>query len=491
MEDHKYEQIFVNNEFVTPLSGETYETINPATGEVWTLVAKSSEADVDLAVEAASNAFEGEWRSYTGTQRSHLLRKLGDLIRRDTEKLARLESRDNGKLYSELLNGEIPNVAEWFYFYAGIADKMYGSYISHDPNLFSVVKKEPVGVVGALVPWNSPLLMIAWKAAPALAAGNTMVIKPADQTSVTALEFGKLVAEAGFPPGVVNVVTGGAEVGAAIVGHPKVDKIAFTGSSRTAQVISKGSVGNLKRLSFELGGKAPHIIFEDADLDQALIAATSGIFINAGQTCAAGSRLLVSSKIYDDFVGKLVEKAKTIRVGDPMDPKSHMGPQSLEAQVEKIEEFIEVAKQEGGNILTGGRRLAVEGFENGFFFEPTIISGLSEDSYVCREEIFGPVLVVIPFDTEEEAIRIANNSQYGLTAGLWTNDVRKAHRVADAIRAGIVWINTYRKVLWQVPYGGFKMSGYGRENGLEVMELYTEAKTVMMDINTSRVDPYA
>lgn len=486
----EYNKIFLNNEFVYPENKKTYESINPTTGKAWATIPKSSSKDVNLAVEAAAEAFNGPWRSYNGTERAHLLRKLGDLIQENIDLLSELESSDNGKLFSELQNGEIPSVAEWFYYYAGLADKIHGSYVSHDPTLFSIVKKEPVGVVGALVPWNSPLLMIAWKAAPALAAGNTIVIKPADQTSVTALEFAKLVQQAGFPPGVINIVTGGIEVGHAIVKHPKVDKVAFTGSTRTAQIISKDSVDNLKRLSFELGGKAPHIIFEDADLEQALIAAVSGIFINAGQTCAAGSRLLVHKNIYADFVEKLVEKTKTIQVGNPKDPASHMGPQSIKEQVDKIDEFVSIARQEGGEILTGGHRLEIEGFEDGFFYAPTIISNLSATSVVCQEEIFGPVLVVIPFDSEEEAIAIANNSTYGLTAGLWTNDVRKAHRVSDAIRAGVVWVNTYRKIHWGVPYGGFKMSGYGRENGLEVMELYTEAKTVMMDIGTSRPDPY-
>ncbi|MBN6205767.1 aldehyde dehydrogenase [Ralstonia pickettii] len=491
MEEKFYESIFINNEFVPPLNKEYYDSINPTTGKKWANIPKSSSKDVDKAVVAASNAFQGPWREYNGTERAQLLRKLGDLIKRDTKKLAKLESKDNGKLYSEVVNGEIPSIAEWFYYYAGLADKLYGSYIPLETNLFSMVKKEPVGVVGAIVPWNSPLLMVAWKAAPALAAGNTMVIKPADQTSATALEFANLVVEAGFPPGVINIVTGDTEVGKAIVEHPNIDKIAFTGSTKTAQTIAKGSTNNLKRLSFELGGKAPHIIFEDADLDQALIAATSGIFINAGQTCAAGSRLLVSSKIYDEFISKLVEKTKNIKVGNPLDESSQMGPVSIPEQLEKIDNFILTAKKEGGIILSGGHRITVEGYESGFFYAPTIIEGLNEDSIVCQEEIFGPVLTVIPFETEEEAIQIANNSSYGLTAGLWTNDVRKAHRVADAIRAGIVWVNTYRKIHWAVPYGGFKMSGYGRENGLEVMDLYTESKAIMMDLNTSRKDPYA
>jgi acyl-CoA reductase-like NAD-dependent aldehyde dehydrogenase len=486
-----YDKLFINNEFVKPLTGEVYESLNPATGKTWAIIAKGGLQDVDQAVKAARAAFEqGPWKKTSGTERAHLLRKLGDLIKQNVENLATLETTDNGKLLKENLNSEIPSVAEWFYYYAGLADKIYGNYMTHDANLFTYTRKEPIGVIGAIVPWNSPLLMIAWKVAPALAAGNTMVIKPAEQTSVTAFEFAKLVKEAGFPPGVVNVVSGFGEAGAALVSHPDVDKIAFTGSSRTAQSITKDSAVNLKRLSFELGGKAPHIIFDDADMDQALIAAASGIFINAGQTCAAGSRLLLQSKIYDEFLEKLVKKAKQIRVGNPMDARAQMGPQTFETHLHRVDSFVNQAKEEGAAILSGGTRTVVPGSEGGFYYSPTIIANVTNKSVICQEEIFGPVLTVIPFDSEEEALKIANDSVYGLTAGLWTNDVRKAHRVAAEIRAGVVWVNTYRKFHWAVPYGGYKMSGYGRENGLEVLELYTETKSVMMDLSESRVDPY-
>lgn len=487
-----YDKLFINNEFVPPASGEVYDSINPATGKTWAVIAKGGRQDVETAVSAARLAFEqGPWKNTNGTQRAHLLRKLGDLIAKNTERLAYLESMDNGKLYKETLNVEIPMVKEWFYFYAGIADKMYGSYLPHDANLFTYIRKEPVGVVGAIIPWNSPMMMIAWKLAPALAAGNTIVVKPAEQTSVTAYEFAKLVVEAGFPPGVVNIVSGpGREVGSALASHPDVDKIAFTGSGPTAQSIIRDSVVNIKRLSFELGGKAPHIIFDDADLDQALIAAASGIFINAGQTCAAGARLLLSDKIYDQFLEKLVNKAKQIRVGNPMDERTHMGPQSLKSQLLSIEQFVNQAKEEGAQILTGGTRTIVDGFEEGFYYSPTIVTNVTNRSTICQEELFGPVLTVVPFSTEEEAIHLANDVSFGLTAGMWTNDVRKAHRVADQIRAGMIWVNTYRKFHWAVPYGGYKMSGYGRENGLEVMELYTQTKSIMMDLSESRPDPY-
>jgi acyl-CoA reductase-like NAD-dependent aldehyde dehydrogenase len=486
-----YDKLFINNEFVSPLTGEVFESINPATGKPWALIARGGAQDIDTAVAAARQAFV-RWRRTSGTDRAHLLRKLGDLVRQNCQHLAYLESMDNGKPYNETLNGEIPMVAEWFYYYAGLADKLYGNYIPQDANLFTYTKKDPVGVVGAIIPWNSPMMMIAWKVAPALAAGNTIIVKPAEDTSVTAYEFAKLVVEAGIPPGVINIVSGyGREVGAALAAHPQVDKVAFTGSGATAQSIAQQSAGNLKRLSFELGGKAPHIIFDDADLDQALIAAASGIFINAGQTCAAGSRLLISEKIYDEFLEKLVQKAKQIRVGNPMDEATHMGPQSLQSQLLKIEQFVQQAKEEGAGILTGGHRTTVSGYEEGFYYSPTIITDLPNRSAVCQQEIFGPVLTVLPFSSEEEAIHMANDVHYGLTAGLWTNDVRRAHRVADQIQAGMIWVNTYRKIHWTVPYGGFKMSGYGRENGLEVMNLYTETKSIMMDLAESRVDPYS
>jgi (Z)-2-((N-methylformamido)methylene)-5-hydroxybutyrolactone dehydrogenase len=487
-----YDKLFINNEFIYPRKREVYESINPATGKVWAMIARGGREDIDEAVRAARIAFEqGPWRLATGTSRAHMLRKLGDLIAENAEKLAYLESMDNGKPFKETLNGEIPMVKEWFYYYAGLADKVYGTYIPIDHNVFTYTKKDPVGVVGAIIPWNSPMMMIAWKVAPALAAGNTIVIKPAEQTSVTAYEFARLVVQAGFPPGVVNIVSGiGGEAGSALASHPDVDKVAFTGSGRTAQSIAKESAVNLKRLSFELGGKAPHIIFDDADMKQALIAAASGIFINAGQTCAAGSRLLLSAKIYDEFLEKLVQKAQQIRVGNPMDERTHMGPQSLLPQLLKIESYVNQAKEEGATILTGGIRSTVPGFEEGFYYTPTIITNVSNQAVVCQEEIFGPVLTVIPFETEEEAIQLANDVSYGLTAGLWTNDIRKAHRVADRVRAGMVWVNNYRKFHWTVPYGGFKMSGYGRENGLEVLDLYTETKSIMMDIAETRMDPY-
>lgn len=481
MED--YTSFFMNNSFVK--SERTTEIKSPINGEVWAVVPNCTKQETEEAIMSARSAFENGWRNTDINTVSKLLRKLGDLVLENKEKLATLECKGNGKLYSELIGNEIPSVAEWFYYYSGVAAQLRGEYVEISKDIFSYIKKEPIGVVAAIVPWNSPLLMLAWKVAPALATRNTVVVKPALQTSVSALAFAELVVEAGFPPGVVNIVTGDLEVAKTLTTHPEVDKVGFTGSTNTAVHIAKQAGESLKKLTFELGGKAPHIIFDDANLDKAVVAAAKGVFINAGQTCAAGSRLFIQETIYDEFIEKLIVEVEKIKVGNPFDQDVNMGPISIIEQMDKIQYFIDSVKNDGGTILYGGEALSIEGNESGYYFKPTIVGNVSNNSYVCSEEVFGPVLAVLPFKDEEDIVALANDNKYGLTAGIWTNDISRAHRIANELRSGTVWINTYRKIHWSVPYGGYKMSGYGRENGLEVINEYTEVKTVMIDTTKS------
>ncbi|HTW84404.1 MAG TPA: aldehyde dehydrogenase [Candidatus Sulfotelmatobacter sp.] len=485
-----FPHLFVGGAWVEPHSGRAIDSIDPATEEVWAQVAEADEVDVDRAVAAARAALKGPWAKLTPSARGALIHQLGTLIRRDAQRLATVESRDNGKPLRDTL-GEMQRAADWLIFFAGAADKVYGDVIPYRPDAHAFTRREPVGVVGAILPWNSPISLYAWKLGPALAAGCTVVLKPAELTPVSAIELAKLVAEAGFPAGVVNVVPGyGHLAGAALAAHPDVDKITFTGEHRTAQEIMRAAAVNLKRIAFECGGKSPHIIFADADVERAATVATHSAFRSTGQSCSLGSRLLVQRSIYARVVEILLERTARIRVGLPLDDRTHIGPHTSAEQLAKTNRYIQLGRDEGYRLLYGGSRPA--GFERGYFVEPTIFGEVDNRSRLAQEEIFGPVLALIPFDDEAEAIAIANDVQYGLVAGLWTRDVARAHRVAAQLEAGLVSVNTYRPVHWMLPYGGFKMSGIGRENGLEAIDAYLETKTVVVDLSEAPPpDPFA
>jgi acyl-CoA reductase-like NAD-dependent aldehyde dehydrogenase len=489
--EHEAPKLYIGGEWSAPHSGRMILSIDPSTEEVWAHVAEADETDVDRAVAAARAAMRGPWtRKVTASQRGALILKLAELLRRDAKTLAMLESRDNGKPLRETL-GEVQRAADWLTFFAGAADKINGAQIPFRPDALAYTRREPVGVVGAILPWNSPISLYSWKLGPALAAGNAVVLKPAEQTPVSALALGKLIEEAGFPPGVVNIVPGfGPLAGAALVAHPGVDKISFTGEHRTAQEIMRGASVNLKRCSFECGGKSPHILFADADLDKALVVATHGAFRSTGQSCSLGSRLFAQRSIYDEVVERMAERARRIRVGLPLDAATHIGPQSSAEQLAKTKAYIALGREEGARLVAGGKRPA--GFKRGYFIEPTVFADVDNRSRLAQEEVFGPVLAIIPFDTEEEVIALANDVAYGLVAGLWTKDIGRGHRVAAQIEAGLVSINTYRPVHWMLPYGGYKMSGLGRENGLAALDEYTEIKTVVVELATGMpADPFA
>jgi aldehyde dehydrogenase (NAD+) len=486
----EYAQLFIGGEWVAPHSGRTIASIDPSSEEIWALVAEADEVDVDRAVAAASAALRGPWARLTPSARGALIHRLGALIARDARKLAETESRDNGKPLRDTL-GEMQRAADWLTFFAGAADKIYGETIPYKPDAHAFTRREPVGVVGAILPWNSPMSLYSWKLGPALATGCTVVLKPAELTPVSAMELGALITEAGFPAGVVNIVPGyGHTAGAALAAHPKVNKITFTGEHRTAQEIMRSAAVNLKRISFECGGKSPHLIFEDADLDRAVTVATHGAFRSTGQSCSIGSRLFVQRSIYDRAIDLLVERAARIRVGMPLDAATHIGPHTSAEQLAKTNRYIELGKDAGFRLLLGGKRPA--GFERGYFVEPTIFADVDNGSRLAQDEIFGPVLAVIPFDTEAEAVAMANDVQYGLVAGLWTRDVGRAHRVAAQLESGLVSVNTYRPVHWMLPYGGYKMSGIGRENGFDAVNEYLETKTVVIDYaEAPPPDPFA
>ena len=486
-----YDRLFICGEWVTPHSGRSIASIDPSTEEVWAEVAEADETDVDAAVAAARAAMAGPWRTrITASQRGTLLYKLAELFRRDAARLAELESRDNGKPLRDTV-GEVARAVDWLIFFAGAADKIEGEQIPFKPGALAYTRREPVGVVGAILPWNSPILLYSWKIGPALAAGNAMVVKPAEQTPVTALEVAKLVQEAGFPAGVFNVVPGyGGTAGAALAGHRGVNKISFTGSHATARKIMQLASVNLKRCTFECGGKSPYIVFADADVERALVVATQSAFRSTGQSCSLGSRLFVQRPLYQTFLDRIAERARRIRVGMPLDKATHIGPQTSADQLAKTERYIALGKEEGARLVTGGAR--PKGFDKGYFVEPTVFADVNNRSRLAQEEIFGPVLAVMPFDTEEEAIRLANDVEYGLVAGLWTSDVGRAHRVAAEIEAGLVTVNTFRTTHPMLPYGGYKMSGLGRENGMEALHHFTEVKTVVVDYDAAPpADPFA
>jgi aldehyde dehydrogenase (NAD+) len=469
-------QLFIDNEFVDAVSGKTFETVNPATEEVLGVVAEADHADVDKAVRAARRAFdEGAWPAMSARERGGLLLRLAELIRANAEELARLESMDNGKPIGETSTVDVPQSAEVLAYYAGWADKIHGQTVPTNDAFFTYTLREPHGVCGQIIPWNFPLLMAAWKLGPALACGNTVVLKPAEQTPLSACRLAELVAEAGFPPGVVNILPGyGPTAGAALAEHRDVDKVAFTGSTEVGRIIQRAAATNIKSVSLELGGKSPNIVFADADIDAAVQGAIGGIFFNQGEVCCAGSRLFVEESIHDQFVEALAERARTIRVGDPLDAATQMGAQVSEEQFTKILGYIDAGRDEGARVVTGGARAA----DKGYFIQPTIFSGVRPDMKIACEEIFGPVVSAMTFTDAEDAVRQGNNTNYGLAAAVWTRDISKAHKVARALRAGTVWVNTYNAFDTAMPFGGYKESGIGRELGAQALDLYTQTKSV-------------
>jgi len=475
-------KLLINGEWVQ--SGRTFETINPATTEVLTQVAEAGPAEVDAAVAAARKAFDdaaGPWRKLSASARGRLLWAIADLVEQNIDELAELETLDNGKPIFESRQVDMPMVADVFRYYAGWATKIHGETININEGAFTYTQREPVGVVGAIIPWNFPLLLASWKLGPALACGNTVVLKPAEQTPLTALRFGELCRQAGLPAGVLNIITGGPETGAALVRHPRVDKIAFTGSTAVGREIMRSAADTLKRVTLELGGKSPNIVFADADLDAAVKGAINGIFYGKGEVCNAGSRLFVEKKIESEFLDKLVERTRKIRPGDPLDPKTRLGAIVSEQQMKTVLGYIEAGKSEGARLVTGGARASV-GSGGGYFIEPTIFGGVQNEMKIAQEEIFGQVLAALTFDDVEQVAEQANRNPYGLAAAVWTRDIKKAHALARRLKAGTVWINTYGLMDAALPFGGFKQSGFGRELGMHAIEHYTELKSVWMSL---------
>ncbi|SEO57227.1 aldehyde dehydrogenase [Trujillonella endophytica] len=475
-----------------PASGEWFETEDPYQGSAWAEVARGGGSDVDAAVTAAHQALtRGPWSTLTHTARGLVLNRVADGIAANIDRLAELEVRDNGKLLAEM-RGQVAYLPEWFRYYGGLSDKIEGTVIPMDkPGYFTFTRREPLGVVAIITPWNSPLMLLAWKLAPALAAGCTVVIKPSEFTSASTIELVRVMEAAGLPAGVVNVVTGfGAEVGAPLIEHPLVRKVGFTGSDTTGRHIGAQAARNLKRFTLELGGKSPNIVFGDADLDAAVNGVVSGIFAATGQSCIAGSRLLVQSSVHDEVVERVVAMSRTARMGNPMDAETQVGPVTTRPQYQKVLDYIGVAQAEGATLALGGRPADRPECGNGWFVEPTIFTGVDNGMRIAQEEVFGPVLAVIPFDDEDDAVRIANDSLYGLGAGVWTSDIGRAFRMSERIQAGTVWVNTYRAVSFMAPFGGVKDSGIGRENGISAVDEYLETKTVWMNTGAPAGSPF-
>jgi aldehyde dehydrogenase (NAD+) len=475
-------KLLIDGKWVDSVSGKTFDTLNPATEEVITSVAEGDSADIDLAVTAARKAFEdGPWKKTDARDRGRILLEIANLIEKNKDELALLETLDNGKPISETTNADLPLVIDCLLYYAGWADKIHGETIPVRGEFFNYTLREPVGVVGQIIPWNFPLLMAAWKIAPALACGNTVVLKPAEQTPLTALRLGEICQEAGLPDGVLNIVPGyGPTAGAALAAHMDVDKIAFTGAHTTGRIIMQAASKNLKQISLELGGKSPNIVFADSDIDSAVAGAMTGIFFNQGEVCCAGSRLFLEKSIHEEFVEKLSNKAASMRVGNPEDAGTQMGAQVSKEQFDKILGYIDIGKQEGAKLVTGGERCG----ERGYFIKPTIFDAVDNNMKIAREEIFGPVVSAITFDDVSEMVKQSNLSIYGLAAAVWTRDIKKAHRLARELKAGTIWINTYNTFDAASPFGGFKQSGFGRELGVHALELYTQIKSVWINLGS-------
>jgi acyl-CoA reductase-like NAD-dependent aldehyde dehydrogenase len=484
-------QLFINNEWVNPDSGSWFDSLDPFSGEPWAEIPRGNATDVDRAVTAAANAFEGPWSAMSASDRGMLLHKLGELIERDAHRLAVAESRDNGKLLSEVL-GQVKYMAKYFYYYGGLADKIHGAVVPIDkPGVSNFIRYEPMGVVASITPWNSSLLLTAWKLGTALCAGNTIVCKPSEFTSVSLYELATLVGEAGFPPGVINVISGfGAEVGDPLIRHPKVARIAFTGGDEAGRKVYVAAAENLKRVSLELGGKSPNIVFDDADLDKAANGVITGIFSAGGQTCMAGSRLLLQESIHDEFIERLLKITKAAKIGDPSNTDTQIGPVATKPQFYKVMRYIDIAKNEGARCVTGGRALTGPGYGAGQFVEPTIFADVQNNMRIAQEEVFGPVLAVLKFKDEADAIRIGNDIRFGLAAGVWTKSLHRAMWMTEKLKAGTVWVNNYRSTSYTTPFGGYKDSGIGREGGLEAVKDYMEAKSVWISTDLNMPNPF-
>jgi acyl-CoA reductase-like NAD-dependent aldehyde dehydrogenase len=485
-------QMLAGGSWVDPASGEWFESINPFTASPWALIPRGGKQDVERAVSAAKVAFHSnDWRKLTATARGALLRRLGDLIESEAQRLAEMDTKDNGKLIAET-RAHVNYMPQWFHYFGGLADKIEGRVIPIDkPGIFNFTREEPLGVIAAITPWNSPLLLAAWKLAPALAAGNTVVWKPSEFSSVSALAFGELFEKAGFPPGVVNIVTGyGNEVGEPLITHPSVAKIAFTGGDRTGEYVYQLAARGIKRVTLELGGKSANIVFDDADLTQAVNGVVAGIFAATGQTCIAGSRALIQRSIHDEFVERLLALAKTARMGNPLEVSTQVGPITTQPQYQKVIDYIRIAKEEGAVCRLGGGPADRPECGSGWFVEPTIFTGVRPEMRIANEEVFGPVLSVIPFDDEDEAVHIANDTMYGLAAGVWTTSIRRALVMSERLEAGTVWVNTYRAISYMSPFGGYKRSGIGRESGAQAIREYLQTKSVWIDISGQTPNPF-
>ena len=481
-------RLFIDGKSVDSVSGRTFLSENPYTGAPWARVADGTPEDIDAAVAAARTAFNGEWGHLTGFQRAAIMRRCAEALDANAERLAQLEVNDSGKLMREM-SGQMAGLSSWFNYFSGLADKLEGSTVPlANPSYFAYTSKEPVGVVGAITPWNSPLLLLTWKLAPLLAAGNVCVAKPSEHSPASTVAFAEILHDAGLPAGVLNVVTGwDRSTGEALSTHPGIDKVAFTGSTATGIAVAKAAIENVNRVSLELGGKSAQTVFPDADLDAAANGIVAGVFAATGQTCMAGSRLIVHESVADELVAKVVARAETIQLGDPNDPATEMGPVANRPQYEKVLGYLRIAAEEGGTFVAGGEAASELG---GLFVKPTVITGVSPESTVVREEIFGPVLSVYTFSEEAEAVLLANGTEYGLAGSVWTKDIHRAHRVAAQIRAGSIWVNAYRVVAPNMPFGGFGRSGLGRENGIAAVEEYLETKSVYIELTGELRDPF-